>query len=203
MTRHQDKSQLPPSCRLTLLLIRHGKTEANQTGVIQGHADSPLTEVGIRSSVVKADKLAPFPVSAIYCSDLPRARSTLAIIQKRSPDLPAPTFTSVLREIDFGEYTGSVKQDIWETIKRHKSTTSIKYPGGESGDDLRARVEEFIHDACRRHHGEHVLAISHYGVIETMVKRYAGFPAEDYFQIDEETVVVLGFDGATAGMTLL
>ncbi|MDH5508959.1 MAG: histidine phosphatase family protein [Nitrospinota bacterium] len=203
MTHTPYRTQLPSSARFTLLLVRHGQTEANEKGTIQGQGDSPLTRKGRLSSVVKADKLAAFPISAVYCSDLPRARATLAIIQERLPGLPAPAFTKALREIDFGSYTGAVKQEVMEIINMHKSKTSLKYPGGESGDDMRARVDSFM-DALRRDNEDnHALVITHYGVIETMVKLYAGAPAEARFQLGEQAVVALGFDGARVSLQIL
>ena len=164
-------------------------------GVIQGQDDSPLTEAGKDSSVAKAEKLRPFPISAVFSSDLPRARTTLQIIQRSLPGLPPPQFTRLLREIDFGEYTGSVKEAIIETIMKHKSDTSIKYPGGESGADLSIRVAGFMDALPTARDGSYVLAVTHYGVIETIVKRYAGFPAGDHMKLGEDDIVSLGFDG--------
>jgi broad specificity phosphatase PhoE len=191
MTCGQENSGGPGGRSLFLAIIRHGQTTANQQGVIQGHGDSPLTGIGKASSLAKAAKLARFHFSAVYCSDLPRARATLEIIQGSLPGAPEPVFTGELREIDFGQYAGSRKSLIMDAVTRHKTDTSLKYPGGESGDDLAARVGGFIVRLRRTTLEGYALVVTHYGVIETMAKRHGGFPAGEAFTLGEEAVVVL------------
>jgi len=193
MSASEENSAATTRERWTLTVIRHGQTTANAMGVIQGQDDSPLTEKGKLSSLAKADKLAQFRFVRVYCSDLPRARATLEIVRGRLPGLPEPVYTSQLREIDFGRYTGARKDQIMETILKHKSDTSLKYPEGESGDDLAARVDGFIHNLLESPSGGDVLVVTHYGVMETMARRYGGFPAGEPFTLGEESVALLEF----------
>ena len=60
----------------TLLLVRHGETDWNASGRLQGHTDRPLNEYGRRQAAELAERLDTDDVAAIYASDLARARET-------------------------------------------------------------------------------------------------------------------------------
>ena len=64
----------------TLLLIRHGQTQANLEGRVQGHSDAPLTELGQAQARAIAARLADDRPAALYVSPLGRARATAEII---------------------------------------------------------------------------------------------------------------------------
>ncbi|PTT82881.1 histidine phosphatase family protein, partial [Pelomonas sp. HMWF004] len=59
-----------------LVLVRHGETAWNRATRIQGHTDIPLSELGLAQAQRLAGALADEPFSAIYASDLSRARQT-------------------------------------------------------------------------------------------------------------------------------
>ena len=61
---------------MRLLLIRHGESTANAEGRWQGHADFSLSERGRRESERLAERLAAWPIDALYTSPLRRARET-------------------------------------------------------------------------------------------------------------------------------
>jgi broad specificity phosphatase PhoE len=67
-----------------LLLVRHGETDWNAEGRLQGHTDRPLNEYGRRQAQRLADELAGEELEAIYSSDLARARETAEIVGERS-----------------------------------------------------------------------------------------------------------------------
>jgi 2,3-bisphosphoglycerate-dependent phosphoglycerate mutase len=64
----------------TLLLVRHGETDWNASGRLQGHTDQVLNDLGRRQAVELADRLANDGVAALYASDLARARETAEIL---------------------------------------------------------------------------------------------------------------------------
>lgn len=178
---------------LNVVLVRHSQTEANRDGVVQGQADSPLTEKGEASAVVKAGKLRGVSIDHVFCSDLPRAVRTMELIASAHGGLPAPVFLPELREINFGKLAGKAKDDIMPVILKHKADTSKRYPGGESGDDLIRRTLGFFDFLFARHWGRTVLVVSHYGVMETAIRRFADHPAGQPVEIAEDDVVLLEF----------
>ena len=63
-----------------ILLVRHGETDWNATGRIQGHSDTPLNAAGRLQARRAAQRLAREPIRALYSSDLARAFETATII---------------------------------------------------------------------------------------------------------------------------
>ena len=84
----------------TLLLVRHGETDWNADGLLQGHTDRPLSDYGRGQARQLAEDLEGEGLDAIYSSDLSRARETAEIVGERLglpvelfgefPSLPAP-----------------------------------------------------------------------------------------------------------------
>ncbi|PIL24305.1 hypothetical protein GSI_14058 [Ganoderma sinense ZZ0214-1] len=66
-------------------IVRHGETDANRQGVIQGQLDTALNEAGIQQARLVADALEDVPLGAAYSSDLQRARKTWADLGHRYP----------------------------------------------------------------------------------------------------------------------
>ena len=100
----------------TLLLVRHGETDWNAEGRLQGQIDRPLTEFGRRQAKQLAAELEGEELEAIYSSDLARARETAEIVGERL-GLPVE-LDSDLREKDWGTWEGltAVERDRVEFV---------------------------------------------------------------------------------------
>ena len=155
------------------LLVRHGQTEANLLGIAQGQTDTPLTEAGRKEAVDVADKISTCGgIDACYVSDLPRALFTAKFIAAKTPSLPLFVPRADIREIDFGIYSGFMKEIITPIILYHKGNRTIPYPQGESASDFTARVEAFFDDVRTKDSCRTVLVVTHYGVIETALRSF-------------------------------
>jgi broad specificity phosphatase PhoE len=88
----------------TLLLARHGETDWNADGRLQGHTDRPLSDHGRRQARKLAEELSDEEIEAIYSSDLARARETAEIVGERL-GLPIE-LDADLREKDWGNWEG-------------------------------------------------------------------------------------------------
>ena len=93
-----------------IYLIRHGQTEWNLEGKMQGHNDSPLTKVGITQAQKLHDRLINKKIHSIYSSESKRAYDTAKIIQGNRN---IPFYTSEgLKEINMGKWEGMKQTDI-------------------------------------------------------------------------------------------
>jgi broad specificity phosphatase PhoE len=135
----------------TLLLVRHGETDWNADGRLQGHTDRPLTDFGRRQARDLADALAGEKLQAIYSSDLTRARETAEIVAGRL-GLPV-VLDRDLREKDWGNWEGltAVERDRVEFV-------------GESTEAHEERILHALRRISERHpDGSCVLVVTHGG----------------------------------------
>lgn len=156
----------------TLYLMRHGETEDNVRRVIQSHNDSPLTQEGITATRDRARMLNGIMFDAIYCSDLQRTRKSLEILRDELGINSIVNYCAEIREIDFGRLTGRNIEEIKDVILLHKKQTQLNYSGGESGDSFSKRVLSFVEMVLGSHEGGIILFMTHFGVIETVLKHY-------------------------------
>lgn len=156
-----------------LLLVRHGQSEWNSVGRMQGHADSPLTPEGRRQAVSAARKLAGF--DWVVSSDLSRALDT-AIILARELSIPRIGPHAGLREIDVGPWQGLTRRDI---DRRYPGfvENDMRPPGYEADESVYARVQSALIELATTHTGKAPtgLVVTHSGVIRVM-RRVLGHP---------------------------
>lgn len=157
---------------LELWLIRHGETLWNTERRMQGVSDIALNELGIRQAQALAKRIGHESFDAIYASDLDRAKQTAAIV------FPAASVVldKRLREIDFGYYEGKVWSELSEEDHKQISVWFLgpydkAVPGGESADDLRARVQDWLDDLPKT---GRVIAFSHGGTINAFLQLITG-----------------------------
>ena len=125
----------------TLLLVRHGETDWNADGRLQGQTDRPLNDFGRRQADRLAGELETDEIEAIYSSDLARARETAEIVGERL-GLPV-VLDPDLREKDWGTWEGltAAERDrvefVGESTAAHAQRTlsalrriSDRHPGG-------------------------------------------------------------------------
>jgi broad specificity phosphatase PhoE len=136
----------------TLLLVRHGETDWNADGRLQGHTDRPLSDFGRRQAQQLAAQLAEDEeLEAIYSSDLARARETAEIVGERL-GLPV-ALDPDLREKDWGNWEGltAVERDRVEFV-------------GESTEAHQERILRALRRISERHRGDgRVLVVTHGG----------------------------------------
>ena len=106
---------LPCTPALRYLVLRHGQTDHNRDGIIQGSSDaSVLTDAGIaqaRAAGAALAGLSDLSIARTYVSPLRRAKQTLELL-RLSCALPAPTTLAALREIDLHSWEGRRKSEL-------------------------------------------------------------------------------------------
>ena len=134
-----------------LLLVRHGETDWNADGRLQGHTDRPLSDYGRRQARELAGALEGEELEAIYSSDLARARETAEIVGER---LGLPVVVDPdLRATDWGTWEGltAVERDLVEFV-------------GEPTEAHQERILGALRRISERHRGEgRVLVVTHGG----------------------------------------
>lgn len=186
-----------------LVLVRHGQTDWNARGLLQGNADVPLDETGRAQAQALAQVLGGKRVDAVYSSPLSRAYETaLAIAQARGLDVGR---RAELREIGVGIYTG-LRPDRIPAEVRTAWSANPDFPmpagvpeatgsaaaayvegrqfGGESLNMVLERSRQALRDLARQHCGQTVVIVTHGGVIQIAltqanglsVTRYRAFP---------------------------
>jgi probable phosphoglycerate mutase len=146
--------------RRTLVLVRHGETDAMRDGRYCGWSDPPLNATGRAQSAALTAALGSAPFDRVWSSDLRRCVETAELAGLK------PVVDRRLREINFGDLELRVWDDLDEVIQAALlDFDAFEAPGGESMPTFRDRVDAFF-DALPA--GRH-LVITHGGVIRLLL----------------------------------
>jgi probable phosphoglycerate mutase len=128
--------------RRILFLFRHGETNWNRDGRLQGHTDVPLNGTGIGQAEALGERLRAYRLDAVVSSDLARAAATARIVAET---LHVPLLTDRgLRETNVGAAEGllwaEARTRFGEGLtERWYSDDNTAFPGGETGLATRTR----------------------------------------------------------------
>ncbi|MGL5858561.1 MAG: MSMEG_4193 family putative phosphomutase [Angustibacter sp.] len=181
----------------TLLLVRHGRTAANATGVLAGWTPGvSLDDEGRGQADELAERLAPVPLAAVVTSPLDRCQQTAAaIIAYPGPDgtRPVAQVEDRLGECRYGDWTGqdlrTLAQDpLWKVVQQHPSAVVFPGPDGESLRAVQHRAVDAVRDLDARiaaEHGEHAVwvAVSHGDVIKAVLADALGMHLDEFQRI--------------------
>ena len=161
----------------TLILVRHGESEWNRAGRIQGQVNSPLTDLGINQAKAIRDYLSGIFLNQeleIYTSPLDRAIQTAEIIAQ-GIDYPSRKIIIEERLNDFnlGEISGTFGWDKVAEIFPEQAQLRLQDPmrfhpsGGESGAEFEARLRSLLEDLMDD--GTLKLMVSH-GIVNKFIR---------------------------------
>lgn len=186
----------------TLYVVRHGETDWNVQGKIQGHTDIPLNENGIRQAKKLYEKLKDIRFNAIFSSDLLRAKQTAEVIALEHKI--AVQTTKALRERWFGKYEGvsfrTHDKEIQEMFKKYKKLTDANEsspPELEGDEELMGRFIPFVREIAVAYRKKMVLMVSHGGAMRTFLVHlgYASYDELIPGSIDNLAYIKLESDG--------
>ncbi len=174
----------------TLYLVRHGQTSWNREEVFRGRADIPLNEAGRKEALLTGKYLRRVKTDSIYSSPLCRAVETaeaIARYQDREVQI-----SEGLIDIDFGRWQGisheEVRKRYGELYRQWKhSPHLVRFPGGESLEDVRERALRMIDDIVPDHGDETLVMVSHRVVNKTMLCGLLGLDNSHFWQIGQDT----------------
>ncbi len=143
---------------LTLLLVRHGQSEWNAAGLMQGQTPHvPLTALGRSQAEEAAAELAGLSPGALISSDLLRAVQT-AEACSRATGLPIVT-APALREQGYGVLEGRPSRELWDVVDWSDAQWSAE--GGESLAELHGRVGAYLKDLCAEPPADVIALVTH------------------------------------------
>lgn len=174
----------------TVILVRHGRTTANASGMLAGRLKGVrLDEAGRAQAAAAGERLAAVPLTALVTSPLERCRQTAREILSRQCGTPAQLTDRALTECDYGEWQGQslktlVKDPLWRVVQAQPS--AVEFPGGESMAAMQARAVAAVrrHDAAvTAEHGPDAVwaAVSHGDIIKAVLADALGLHL-DLFQ---------------------
>ncbi|MGX9726151.1 MAG: histidine phosphatase family protein [Candidatus Electronema sp. VV] len=166
-----------------LLLLRHGPA-AVPPGCLVGSSDPPLTGQGLKRLTALLPQLRE--VERWHCSSLRRARQTLDCLRQHGCALAPPVYDQRLREIDFGSWELRTFTDIAATepeqVEAWQQYEDFAFPGGEAVADFVSRVSGLLAEFTAQ--GGTIGAVTHGGVIRTMICLALGLPPRSYLLFD-------------------
>lgn len=174
----------------TVILLRHGKSQANGSGVLAGRSPRVgLDATGRAQAEALPGRLEQVPITDIVTSPLLRCKQTVAALG-RELGLHS-TVESRLSEVDYGDWTGKelkslAKEPLWRVVQEHPS--GAVFPGGEGLAAVQARAVAAVreHDArIQREHGERAvwLLCTHGDVIKSILADALGQHLDSFQRI--------------------
>ena len=150
-----------------IFIARHGQNEDNVNGVLNGHRDLPLTDLGKSQAQALADGIQKIGLKfdAVYCSPLSRALETAKIVCASTGHL-SPIVYEELIERDFGVMTGKPANDIEklcypDIVKTDTITYFLSPKGAETFPDLIERSKRVLNLINTEHKSGKVLLVCH------------------------------------------
>ncbi|MED5394467.1 MAG: histidine phosphatase family protein [Actinomycetota bacterium] len=146
-----------------LYVVRHGRTEANVAGLLLGHLDPELDEVGERQALAVARSLGP--VDRVVCSPLLRTRRTAEAFTVRDGS-PVEVDERWI-EMDYGEFDGRPLTEVSpETWELWRADLDWAPPGGESHRALGLRVRTALDDLFEASRTSELVVVTHVSPIK-------------------------------------
>ncbi|MFF2014345.1 histidine phosphatase family protein [Paenibacillus sp. NPDC058177] len=148
---------------MLLGLVRHGLTDWNAAGRIQGQSDIPLNDEGKMQAVMLGERLLQEPYRWDYCitSSLSRAAETGSIVAEKL-GIPLLEADGRIRERAYGQVEGLTSAEREERWGKEWNTLEL---GQEKDAQLQARALDFMEDISARYPDKNILVISHGGFL--------------------------------------
>jgi 2,3-bisphosphoglycerate-dependent phosphoglycerate mutase len=193
------------SNRCVLFLFRHGETDWNREGRLQGHNDTPLNATGLAQAGALAERLRAYRPDAVVSSDLSRALTTAQVIAET---LGLPLISERgLREVSVGLAEGM----LWEEAKarfgaelteRWYRDDNVAFPGGETGFETLTRGLAALRRFTESHPYRRVAVSTHGAMVRRLVK-HALPPGASPVRARNAALFILDYEPATDRLAVM
>lgn len=170
-----------------VILVRHGRTTANETGVLAGRSEVELTDAGRREAAAVGARLADVPLGLAATSPMLRTRQTLDAVMAARTDTVPVAVEDDLAEVEYGDWTGGALAELatdplWALVQHHPS--SVVFPGGESMAAMSARSAAAVRRLCGAVDADaNVLVVSHGDIIKAILADALGMHLDAFQRI--------------------
>lgn len=134
----------------------HGTTTDNEVGISSGWKDVGLSDLGRKQAAELGEQTKDEQFTVIFCSDLRRAEESAKLAWN---DLYEIIPDERLRECNYGDLNGA-PSDVVEPMQESECIET-PFPGGESYEDVKARVADFLTFLTQNYDGMHVAIVGH------------------------------------------
>jgi probable phosphomutase (TIGR03848 family) len=175
----------------TVILVRHGRTAANATGVLAGWTPGVhLDDKGREQAAAVGARLRPVPLAAVVTSPLERTRETAEQLLVERDPAPALAVDERVGECRYGDWTNQplktlAKDPLWKVVQAHPS--AVVFPGaeGEAMAEMSARAVAAVREWNERlaaEHGPDVVyaVVSHGDVIKAILTDALGLHLDSF-----------------------
>ncbi len=180
-----------------IILVRHGQTPWNKEKIFRGSRDIPLNDQGREEARLAGEWLKGETIHAAYCSPLSRARDTGEAIARHHhiavADLPG------LTDLCYGDWEGmpltEVKAKFADLYRRWETApATVRFPGGETLDEVKVRAVGAVEEVVRRHPGQTVLLAAHRAVNKVLIAAFIGLDNSHFWRIGQDTTAINRFN---------
>jgi broad specificity phosphatase PhoE len=177
----------------SIYLVRHGQTAWNKEEIFRGRSDVPLDETGIQEAERVGEYLRGTDIHAIYSSPLSRARETARRIAQASY-LKVQPLPGII-DMSFGKWEGRPLLEIQKNDKDlyqqwRERPHQVKFPGGESLEEVRVRAMAALGELVYAPHGKNLVLVSHRVVNKVIICGILGIDNSHFWQIGQSTAAI-------------
>ena len=158
-----------------IYFVRHGQTDWNKIGRIQGHTDIPLNKLGEEQALIVKEKLKDIKFDKVFSSPLKRAFKTAQIIFDGKV-----VADDRLKERCNGDLEGKTKDEI--KVFPNFNDPNDTSCGIESLNNFKNRVKDFIEEVFKKYKNKNVLVVTHAGVCIYARCYFEGEPKDNCFE---------------------
>lgn len=168
---------------MKVIIIRHGETIEEVKGILQGHLDGNLSELGEEQVKRVAERLKDEKIDFIYSSDLARVVDTAKEIAKFHTNSPIK-FVKELRERYKGEFQGKRRSDYFIIMLSLFKIFLDNKRGIETNKKMYERAKRFLNEIIKKHYNDNVLFVCHGAVGKALICVITNKPAKDIPKIE-------------------
>lgn len=179
------------------VLVRHGQTEWNRVERFRGRADLALDDTGMRQAEAAAGRLSRWQIAALYSSPLRRALMTAQILASQLRLAVQPL--EGLIDIDFGHWQGlspqeAAAQDSDLYKKWLQRPQEVRFPYGESLEDVQHRITAAIESLVQNHSEQTVVLVAHNVVCRVLLCVVLGLDNSHFWQLGQDVSAINVFE---------